>query len=112
MSINRSSLLGRQRLSEGQHQAICPVEEGGAMDDIGNFEVAEPLVPQSANIVCSKLRRRLRQRDRRRHDRIPAAAEIGVGTLIEQALHIFRPLRMMRSETGMDGGAEYAAIRA
>ena len=75
-----------QGLAQGQHESVGPIEEGRAVKRIGDGGVVQAGGTQRIDMTGLQCGRRLRQGHGGGNDGIPARAQVGAWTFIEQAL--------------------------
>ena len=102
----------RCRLSQGEHQAVRPVEEGRTVDDVQDLEVVEAGAAQVSNLLAAEFLWCLRQRGGGRNYGIPSAVDVHSIPFVEQALNIGTPLGILGRKPSMDGCAEDAAVHS
>lgn len=91
--MNASSITasaGRLRLSEGENQPVRPVEEGCAMNDIGDFQSIQAGILQGLEVVGVEPRWSVGESGGS-SDGVPSRAEVRRGAVVEKALDVVVP---------------------
>src|ERR1700722_1159029 len=101
-----------ERVSFSPPEPVRPIEESGAMNGVRYSEIIEADFAQASDFRRAETGWRRGQRDGGRDNGVPARVDIDRDAFVEQALHVFPPFGMGRSEARMDRGAKDAAIVA